>query len=424
MNKRVFLVAAAALVVAGIVNAAYAQDILVRNGTIVPVTGPNILNGSLLIQNGRIARIGTDIAAPANAQVIDAKGMFVYPGMVAPLTAIGLTGYPGAGNDTNEIGTSTPQIDPYDALNPEDECVEVTRIDGVTTVLTAEGTNAPIDGRAIIINLDGNLPEEMLMKRDALVVFNTDARSRNNTYPSTLAGVKALIKDKLNKARQAMDKKEGQDAKRDPELETLARVLNRELPVLFMTSDETSIHSALDLMKEYNLKGILFASSGVAKYADELAARKIPVIWGGTNAMPQRWEPIDINYGTAAVLASKGVLFAFNESRGQGSRNVRRQPVPASLSVAYGLSEEDAIKALTINPAKILGIDDQVGSLEVGKVANVVVCTKSLVELSSKIHAVIIKGKVIPLTSYQTRLHDKYEKIVKERMNSAAGARP
>ena len=116
------------------------------------------------------------------------------------------------------------------------------------------------------------------------------------------------------------------------------------------------------------------------------------------------------------MLAAKGVLFAFNETRGQGSRNVRRQPVPASLSVAYGLSEEEAIKALTINPARILGIDDQVGSLEAGKIANVVVCSKSLVELSSRIQTVIIKGKVIPLTSPQTRLRDKFEKIVRERM--------
>ncbi|MBM4027346.1 MAG: amidohydrolase family protein, partial [Planctomycetes bacterium] len=187
------------------------------------------------------------------------------------------------------------------------------------------------------------------------------------SYPGTLAGNKAFIRDKLNKAKAAAEKKEtkeGEPPKRDLEMEALARVISRELPVMFMTSDETTIRNAIDLIEEYKLRGIIFAVSGVLKYADQLAARKIPVIWGGTNALPERWEPIDINYSAAGVLASKGVLFAFNESRGQGSRNVRRQPVPASLSVAYGLSEEEAVKALTINPAKILGIDDQVGSLE------------------------------------------------------------
>jgi imidazolonepropionase-like amidohydrolase len=420
MTSRVVQTIAAVLLCGTLAAVAQAQDtILIRNGTVVPVVGKTIPNGSVLIEKGRIAAVGTNVKAPANAQVIEAKGMFVYPGMVAPLTSIGLTGYPGAGNDINEVGTSTPFIDPYDSLNPEDECVEVTRIDGVTTVLTAAGTSAPIDGKAIVLNLDGNLPQEMVMKRDVLVVFNDSARSAT-AYPSTLAGLKTFIRDKLNRARQAMQKPEpkaGQEApKSDPEMETLARVLKRELPVMFVTSNETTIRNAIELIDEYNLKGIIFAGAGILKHVDELATKKIPVVWAGTTTMPARWEPIDLNYRTASVLAAKGVLFAFNETRGQGSRNVRRQPVPASLSVAYGLSEEEAIKALTINPARILGIDDQVGSLEAGKIANVVVCSKSLVELSSKIQTVIIKGKVIPLTSYQTRLRDKFEKIVRERI--------
>ena len=129
MSRGRVLFCLAALWVPGMLAAtAQAQDtILIKNGTIVPVVGKATPNGSLLIQKGRIAAIGTNVNAPPDARVIDAKGMFVYPGMVAPLTSIGLTGYPGAGNDINEIGTSTPHIDPYDALNPEDECVEVTR---------------------------------------------------------------------------------------------------------------------------------------------------------------------------------------------------------------------------------------------------------------------------------------------------------
>jgi imidazolonepropionase-like amidohydrolase len=420
MTNRVVQILGMVLLSGTLAAAAYGQDtILIRNGTVVPVVGKAIPNGSLLIQKGKIAAVGADLKAPAGAQIIDAKGMFVYPGMVAPLTSIGLTGYPGAGNDVNEIGTSTPYLDPYDSLNPEDECVEVTRIDGVTTVLTAAGANSPIDGKAIVLNLEGDLPQDMVMKRDVLVVFNDG--NRLSGYPSTLAGLKAFIRDKLNKAREAAQKKEpkeGQEPpKWDPEMQTLGRVLNRELPVMFVTSGETSVRNAIELIDEYNLRGIIFAEAGILKYAEQLGAKKIPVIWAGTTTIPERWEPIDQNYRAASVLAAKGVLFAFNESGGQGSRNVRRQPVPASLSVAYGLSEEEAIKALTINPARILGIDDQVGSLEPGKIANVVVCTKSLTQLSSKIQTVIIKGKVIPLTSYQTRLAEKFGKIVKERMS-------
>ena len=421
----------AATLIAAPLPARSEDSLFIKGGTIVPVVGKFIAGGSVLIQNGKIVKVGTGVTAPAGAKVIDAQGMYVYPGMVAPLTAIGLTGYPGAGSDTNEVGQSTPQIDAYEGLNPEDETIEVTRIDGVTTVLTAAGTSAMINGRAVALNLEGDLPKDMLLKRDVFLVFNPGARSTSG--PNTLMGVAAFIRDKLTKAKDFAAKKDSSGAgstagtgsaaaaaaaspKRDAELETLSRALNREIPVLFMTSDEVSIRSALELIAEFSLKGIIFARADILKFADQLAAKKIPVIWGGTTAMPKRWEPVDVNLRVAGELAKKGVLFAFNESAGPGSRNVRRQPVPASLSMAYGLSEEEAVKAITINPAKILGIDDKVGSLEEGKIANVIICTKPLIQLSSKVKTVIINGRAIPMTSVQTKLRDKYEAIVKERM--------
>jgi len=430
MRKKVYYLSGVLLFFLLTIFAQAQETILIKNGTIVPVVGNPIQNGSLLIQKGKIVKIGTDIKAPSDAKIIDVKGMYVYPGIVAPLTTVGVTGYPGAGSDTDEIGVSTPHMDPFDAINPEDECIEVTRIDGVTTVLTASGSRSVINGKAVIMNLEGDLAEDLVIKRYAAQIFNIGAKTQGK-YPSTLMGVNSLIRDKLNQARFYAEKKkksieqagEKKNEKReepfklDLEMEALIPVINKEVPVLFITSDEVTIRNALQIIKEYNLKGIIHARAGILKFVDQLVARKIPVIWAGTTTIPQRWEHFDLNYHTASVFAAKEVLFAFNESgRGPGSRNVRRQPVPASLSVAYGLSEEEAIKALTINPAKILGIDDQVGSLEKGKTANMIICSKSLIQLSSKIHTVIINGKVIPRTSVQTRLRDKFEKIVKERI--------
>lgn len=396
------------------------ETILIRNATIIPVVGNTITNGSLLIQDGKIARIGTNVDAPSGARVIDAKDMYVYPGMVAPFTAVGVTGYPGSGSDTDEIGPSTPHMDPYEVLNSEDDCIEVARIDGVTTVLTTAGSRNVLNGKAILLNLDGNLPVEMVIKRDAAQVFNMAAKMEDK-YPSTIPGVTALIRDKLNKAKEYQEKqnlkKEGDEPpKRDLEMEALVPVVSGEMPVILLTSDEVTIRNALRMIEEYNLKGILQATGGILKFADELAEKNIPVIWAGTTTSPKRWEPTDLNYHTASVLEEKGVLFAFTDAGAASSRNVRRLPVPASLSVAHGLSEEAAVRAMTINAAKILGIDDQVGSLEEGKTANLIICSKSLIQTSSKIETVIINGKVIPLTSYQTRLRDKYETIVKERM--------
>jgi len=414
MNKKVCLGLVLLLGIFAILQASSQETILIKNATIVPVVGAKIVNGSLLIQKGKITQIGTSINAPADAKVIDAKGMSVYPGFVSPFTAIGVTGAPGAGNDTDEIGVSTAQMDPYDAINPEDDCIEVTRIDGVTTVMTVSGTRNVINGKTVVMNLEGDFAQDLLMKRYVAQVFNTGAR-RPNSYPSTSPGVVSFIRDKLNQTKLYADKKT-ESAKPDLELEALVPVIKKEVPALFITNDEVTIRNALEIIKEYDLRGIILASADAQKFADQLAKERIPVIWSGALTVPKDNEPYDINLRTAGVLSARGVLLAFESGRGAGSRNVRNLPVPAGMSVAHGLSEEDAIKAITINPAKILGIDDQVGSLEVGKIANVVIWRGSPIQLTSRVHTVIIKGKVIPLTSVQTRLRDKFEKLVKDRM--------
>jgi imidazolonepropionase-like amidohydrolase len=418
-----------------VANAAPAAEvILIRNGTIVPVTGPVIEGGSLLIEGGKIARIGKNIQAPANAKVIDASGKYVYPGLVAVMTSVGVTGYPGAGNDTDEVGVSTPHMDPYDAINPEDDCIEVTRVGGVTTVQTISGSRSVLNGKSVVLHLGGDLAEDLVCKRYAAQIINVAAREQGK-YPSTIPGVVALLRDKFNQTLEYAEKqgkqtkttgdngqeeKEGKDAapfKRNLELEALVPVVTGQVPVFFITYDEVTVRKAIELIEEYELKGVIQARTGVLKYMGRLAQEKIPVIWAGTTGLPQRWEEYDKNFHTAAALAAHGVMFAFDAGGwGPGNRNVRNLPVPAAISAAHGLSEEEAIKALTINPARILGIDDMVGSLEVGKVANVVVWTGSPIQLRSRVDTVIIKGELIPLTSLQTRLYDKYSKLVKERL--------
>jgi imidazolonepropionase-like amidohydrolase len=387
-----------------VIAASAADTLLIKNGTIVTVTGPILKGGDLLIENGTIAKIGKSIQAPAGAKVIDASGKFVYPGLVAVMTAVGVTGYPGAGNDTDEVGVSTPHMDPYDAINPEDDCIEVTRVGGVTTVQTISGSASVLNGKSIVMHLAGDLAEDMVCKRYAAQIINLAAREQGK-YPSTIPGVVALLKDKFNQTKDYVTKKKkqengagntkGQDVgrgtsqpfKRNLELEALVPVLAGKVPVIFITYDEVTVRKAIEIIKEYKLQGVIQARDGVFKYH------------------------------MGAALAAHGVMFAFDPGGwGPGNRNVRNLPVPAAISVAHGLSEEAAIKAMTINPAKILGIDDRVGSLEEGKVANVVIWSGSPVQLRSRVDTVIIKGEPVPLTSLQTRLYDKYSKLVKERI--------
>ena len=344
------------------------ETILIKNGKIFPITSKPIRDGFLLIQNHKIAKISTKLEddIPAGAKVIDATGMYIYPGMIGLMTSIGVTGYPGAGNDQNETGVFTPHMDPYDALNPEDNTIEVTRIGGVTTVQTTSGSQNVFSGKSIVIDLAGNIPSEMILIRNSGQIINTAAK-RENQFPSTTPGTIAMIRDKLNNARSYMENQKKspkqeekssapytENSKIDLEMEALIPIITGETKTIFITSDEISLRNALNMISEYKLNGIIVASRGIHKYLDQLAQHKIPVIWGGTTTVPDRWEPYDLYYRTASQLAEKNILFAFiSGGFGGGSYNVRNLPVPAALSVAHGLKEEEAIKALTIKGENI-----------------------------------------------------------------------
>jgi len=418
MNKKTYFISGLFLFFLAALLAFPQETILIKNGTIVPVCGKTIKNGDLLIQNGKILKIGTDIKTPSDAVIIDSSGKYVYPGIIALMTAVGVTGYPGAGNDQNEVGLVTPQMDPYDAINPEDNTIEVTRMGGVTTVHTTSGSRNIINGKSVILNLEGTLAQEMVIKKYAAQIFNIGVRGKNK-YPTTLSGTVTLIREKLDQALKYSEKKKEKNrkeniTKRELETEALVPIVTGKVRAIFLTNDEVTLRNAVSIIKDYNLKGVIQAGKGIYKYADKLAEEKIPVIWVATTAGPGRWESFDKYFRAAGMLAEKGILFAFATGGfGGSSYNVHNLPLPAAISVAHGLPEEEALKALTIYPAKILGIDDMLGSLEAGKMANVVIWTGSPLQMTSRIYKVIINGKLIPKTSVQTQLRDKFDKIVR-----------
>ena len=447
MKKNIFIgwLLVVGLLLGGVNFLAQGKTILIKKATIVPVVGPKIVGGDLLIEKGQIVKLGRNLKAPEGAIIIEAEGDYVYPGLISSFTAIGVTGYPGAGNDLNEVGISTPQMDPYEAINPEDDCIAVTRLGGITTVLTISGTQNIICGQAVVLNLYGDFPCEMLVKRRAAMIFNIGAKQQNR-YPSTIPGVMAFLRDKFEKVKlyQARKKETSKSSGKvkartskssrqvsstgpgfdrgfslNLEYEALIPVLEGQIPALFIANDEVTLRNSLRLIKEYHLKGIIYSRKGVRKFLPHLAQEKIPLIWAGTMTIPDRWQAYDYNYRMAAEIARQGILFAFEQAGwGPGSRNVRNLPVPVAMSVAHGLSEEEALRAMTIYPAKILGIDDKLGSLEPGKKANVVIWTGSPIQLTSRVKTLIIKGEIVPLESVQTRLRDRYEKIVRQRLKA------
>jgi len=258
MNKKAYIISSLFLFFLAALLVFPQETILIKNGTIVPVCGKTIKNGDLLIQNGKILKIGAAIKAPSDAVIIEASGKYVYPGIIALMTAVGVTGYPGAGNDQNEVGLVTPQMDPYDAINPEDNTIEVTRMGGVTTVHTTSGSRNIINGKSVILNLEGTLAQEMVIKKYAAQIFNIGIRGENK-YPTTLSGTVTLIKEKLAKALKYTEKKNEKtgkenSSKRDLEMEALVPVVTGKVRAIFLTNDEVTLRNAISIIKDYNLK--------------------------------------------------------------------------------------------------------------------------------------------------------------------------
>ena len=397
---------------------------VIRGGTVVPVVGAQIPNGTVVIQNGKIQAVGANVQAPQGATVIDATGLFVYPGMIDAGTTLGLTeigSVPGS-TDTREIGDFNPQDVALTAVNAHSELIPVSRVNGVTSVITS-ATGAIMSGSAALVDLWGWTPDEMAVKAHAAQVMSYPAaggggrggggfgnRPAGDAAEATSRQVRAL-RDFLADARSyaAVKAKTAPNAPNAPRvnqaMEALMPVLKGEVPVIFDVNSVDQIRGVLTLADSFKLKVVIRGARDAWRIADTLAARGIPVIVGPTTQAPGPDEPYDALYAQPGVLAKAGVKIAFQTS---GASDVRNLPYNAALSTAYGLEMDDAIKALTINPAQIFGVADRYGSLEPGKVANVFVTTGNPLDVRSNVKYLFIRGQAIPLTDRHTKLYEQF----------------
>jgi imidazolonepropionase-like amidohydrolase len=403
------------------------EIIVVRNATIVPVTGPRVSNGSIVIRGDRIEAVGANVPTPGDARVIDGTGLFVYPGMIDAGTQLGLTeiGSVPGGDDTQELGDFNPQIVAVTAVNPHSELIPVTRVNGVTTVITsAEG--GLISGTAGLIDLTGWTPAEMAVRRQAAMVVTypslggggfgggggggggpqrSDAERREEldrrtrSLRSYFADAKAYAEVKGRVANTGGGRKVNQA------MEAMVPVMRGEIPVIFDVTTIDQIRGVLALADTFGVKVVLRGAREAWRLADTLAMRKIPVIVGPTTSVPGAEDPYDMTYANPGVLARAGVKIAFQTSDAANSRNL---PYHAALAVAYGLEPDDALRALTINAADIFGVADRYGSLEPGKVANVMVTTGDPMDVRSVVRHLFIRGQEVPLDDRHTRLYEQF----------------
>jgi imidazolonepropionase-like amidohydrolase len=402
----------------------------IRNARIVTVSGADIENGTIVIRDGKIAAIGTAVDVPTNARNIDARGLSVYPGMIDAGTSMGLVEIGQGANgtvDTAEVGDINPHAKAIIAINPHSAHIAVTRVDGVTNALSLP-TGGLISGQGALINLLGTTPLEMAVVPQATLVINYPRTSGGGgggffgqqqvnltealaTANRQLEQIRKVLRDAeaYGKAQDAYAK----DSKlprpdQNLVLESLVPYVRGERSVIFRASRESEIRGALKFADELKLKAIILGGEDAAKVASLLKEKNVPVIVTGILDLPIREDDFyDSLYESAAKLREAGVPFCI--SSGDGGPNVRNLPYYAGMAAAFGLSKADALKAVTLYPAQILNVADKLGSIEVGKIANLVVTDGDLLETRTHVRHLFIDGREVPLSSRHTDLNDAFK---------------
>lgn len=405
-------------------NAEYA----IKDARIVTVTGAVIPRGTVHIKDGKIVAVGERVSIPGSAKVIDGRGLSVYPGLIDSGTRLGLTevGSVDMTHDYTELGDFNPHARAIVAVNMHSELIPVSRANGITTVLTSPSGRL-VSGQAALINLDGWTWKEMAVKPSVAMAMEYPRSGFGgrggggrffgqgggpNAAEQARRQVAALGK-KLEEAQAYLKAKEARA--KDPSLparptdlvlEALIPVIKGETPVLMTANRAAEIRGAVELADKYKLKMIITGADEALKVADLLKAKNIPVIIGPVTQVPNREdEGYDRNYAKAAELHKAGVRFAIKTD---DAAYVRNLPYEAGTAAAFGLPKEEALKAVTIYPAQIFGVDHLIGSIEVGKMANLIVTDGDPLEFRTNVKHMFINGRPVDLSSRHTKLYDKF----------------
>lgn len=394
------------------------------NARIVTVEGDPIASGTLVIRADTIAALGADVDVPDDVTAIDCTGLTVYPGLIDAGTRLGLVeiGSLSETRDFAEIGDLTPHMEALTAVNPNSVNIPVTRVNGVTTVLTEPGGGL-LPGTAALIDLHGYTPDQMHQGGVGAVVLNFPSTGRRHRWDDRPT---EKIHEEAKKAREKLDAawdeaelyaridsaRTAGNADRPmehaPAMEALVPVIRGDVPLLVKADKASDIRAALAWTDERGLtdRVILSGAQEGWRVADALAAANVPVLVGPVLSVPSRdSDRYDKAYANAGLLHDAGVTVALRTGEAE---NVRNLPYHAGFAAAYGLGREDALRAVTLTPAEIFGVDDRIGSLAVGKQANLFVTDGDPFETSTTVEHLFIQGFQIPLESRHTKLYDEF----------------
>lgn len=402
------------------------KPIVLIGGTIHTVSGSVIENGMILFDKGKIVALGVSVEIPANADKVDVKGKHIYPGLINAASNIGLNEIEAARAtiDVAETGNINSNVRAEVAVNPESELFPTTRANGVTVSHVMPGGSL-IAGKTAAMMMDGWTFEEMTLKAPVGLYVNWP-NLRINRSPFSRQSVeeqKKAIENNMKELRNAFaearaylkaKKAYGEKHQTDLRWESFALLFEKKMALVVGANEISQIQSAVQFAKDQNVNLIIHGGRDSWKVVELLKENNVSVIVEPIHDLPnRRWEDYDNPFTVPAKLYNAGVSFAISGG-GNSTMNERNIGFQAGTASAYGLPKEEALKSITLNAAKVLGIDSMVGSLDVGKDATLIVTTGDPLEIMSNIEMEFIQGKKIDLRSRHTELWKKYQEKYKQ----------
>lgn len=399
-----------------------AQTIAITGGKVYPVSGPAIENGTVVIRDGRIIAVGANVAVPEGATRIDATGKWVTPGFINSNTNLGLVEIGAVAGTRNESAQGRDNLAAafkvWEGLNPASVLIPPTRDDGVTTVVIHPG-NGLIAGQSAIIDLvDGGIPDMLVRPSVAMIANMGNPRSFDlSSRGELLMRLREILDDARTYARRRSEFERAQTrefAASRLDMEALQPVLAGRTPLLVAVENAADIEAALQLAKDYNLRLMIGGGSEAWMVAEKLAAAKVPVLAGAMNNIPQSFSTLGTRQENVALLRAAGVQVALIGNAGGGDEetfNVRNIRYEAGNAVAYGMSWDDALRAVTATPAELFGVGDRMGTLQAGRVANVVVWSGDPFEFATRAEHVFVHGREYDDRSRQEMLVERYKQL-------------
>lgn len=415
-----FLTASCALANDNVPALPQSGPVVIVGATVYPVDHAPIAEGRIRFENGRITAVGAAEVDTVGAQIIDASGKHVYPGLIASTSVLGLTEVSAvrALVDEAEVGVNTANIQAELAVNADSEVIPVTRSSGVLLALSVPqaGGDGVISGRSALLALEGWTFEELTVAAPVgLHVFWPSSRLPPWTPTAMAEAARKAAAEKLAALESAFELAKAYAAGAAPrpadlKLEAMRDYVAGEGRVFFHADDAGSILASLDFARQRGLKAIIVGGLEAWRVTDQLRAQKVPVIVAGIHRLPMRRnDPVESPFFNPARLAAAGVEFAIATEGGAfATANLRNLPNQAATAVAHGLTREQALAAITLSPAKILGVADRYGSLAPGKDATLFIASGDVLDTRSRVEQAWIGGRQIDLSNRHTRLHEKY----------------